>query len=78
MACGIEARQVVRIVAEVGVHLEDILVIVLYRPFKACDISRSETKFSAAFDDEQAVAELIFHKFMNLLCRAVGRAVVYY
>ena len=72
----IEPGQVVGIVAEVGIHLEDIVVVVLQSPFEPSDISRSQTEFSTPFDNKEAVAVFSDHQSTHDSCRTVGRTIV--
>ena len=41
-ASGVQSRKVVRVVAEVGVHLEDIVVFLRHSPFESCNVSCAE------------------------------------
>ena len=76
VAGGVKARQVVRVVAEVGVHLEYVFILVLQRPLEARDVSRAKPQLARALDDEQAVAKLAVNQAMHDGGGAVGRAVV--
>ena len=72
----IEARKIVGIVAEVGVHLKDVVVFMFQRPFESSDIGCSQSLFSSAFDDEEAVAEFGTHQALYDGGRSVGTTIV--
>ena len=72
----VEPWQVVGVVAEVGVHLEDVAIVALQRPFKSCYIGRAQSLFPASLDDKQPVGKLGVHQPVHNLRRAVGRSVV--
>ena len=55
----IEAWQVVGVVAEVSIHLEDVAVVTLQCPLESRYVGSAKTQFSAAFYDEETVAELL-------------------
>ena len=76
MTGGIEPGQIVRIVTEVGIHLEDVVVVALQCPLEPGDISRSQTEFATPFDDKKTVAELSSHQSTNYRSCSVGRAIV--
>lgn len=78
VACRIEARQVVGVVTEVGVHLEYIVISVLQGPFKARYVCRAQAQLAAALNDKQTVGKLALHQSVNYSRGAVGRAVVYH
>ena len=75
-ACVIEFEQVLRVVAEVGIHLEDVVVLVLYSPLEAAYISRAQPLFALPLDDEKAPFVPALHQALDNGGRAVGRAVV--
>ena len=62
--------------AKVRVHLEDIIGLVLDSPLETADIRCTESEFTGALHDEQAVLELTCHQFFDDISCAVGRAVV--
>ena len=72
----IEAWQVCRSVTEVSVHLEDVVVPLLYSPLETGYIGCTEAQLAAALDEKETLAELIFHKALDYGGGAVGRAVV--
>ena len=76
MACTVETRQVGGIMAEVGVHLEDILIVVLQCPLEALDIRSAESELAGTLNDEETSGKLIRHQSLYDCSRAVGRAVV--
>ena len=76
MAGGIEAWQVVGVVAEVGVHLEDVAVVAFQSPLESGDIGRAKSQFSASFHDEEAALELVLHQVVDNVGRTVGTAIV--
>lgn len=71
----VEAGQVLGVVAEVGVHLEDVFVVVLQRPTEACDVGRAQAQLAATLHHEQAVGELFALQAADNLGRTVGRPV---
>lgn len=73
---GIQARKVVGVVTEVGVHLEDIVILTLHRPLESSDVSRAQSQFTRTLDDEQSVGELGLHQPMHDGCGAVWTAVI--
>ena len=72
----VEAWQVGRVVTEIGIHLEDVVVIVLERPLETGDIGGAESEFAAALDEKQAVAKLVGHKALDYLGSTIRAAVV--
>ena len=76
MAGSIEPWQVVGVMTEIGIHLEDVVVIVFQRPFEAGDIGRAQSEFAFPLDDEETVAELRRHHTPDDGCRPVGGTVV--
>ena len=76
MTCGIEPRQVVGIMTEVGIHFEDVVVVMLQCPSEPSDIGRTQSEFPAPFDDKETVTELCSHHIPDDGCRPVGGAVV--
>ena len=61
---------------EVGVHLEDVLVVALQRPFETGDVGGAQSELPLSLMDEQSVAELCCHEPLHDGCGAVGRPVV--
>ena len=39
----IQTGQIIRVMAEIGIHLEDIFVCVLQRPLESCDVSSTQS-----------------------------------
>ena len=72
----VEFEQVLGIVAEVGIHLEDIVVAVLQPPSETADIGCTESEFTLPLDKEETVSELALHQVLDDSGRSVGRAVV--
>ena len=72
----IESRQVAGGVAEVGIHLEDVVVVVLQCPLKAGDIGCAQTELALTLDDKQPVAEFHRHQSPDNGSCAVRRTVV--
>ena len=72
----VEPRQVVGVVAEVGVHLEDVVVLPFQGPAEAGDVGSAQSELSLALEDEEPVGKLVGHQSFDDLCRAVGRPVV--
>ena len=71
----VEAGQILGVVAEVGVHLEDVFVVVLQRPAEACDVGGAQAQLTATLHHEQAVGELFALQAADNLGRTVGRPV---
>ena len=76
MACSVKARQVGRVVREVGVHLEDVVIAVIERPLESCDVGGAEAQLAAALHDEEAVGKLRVDEMMHYLGCSVGASVV--
>ena len=77
VAGSIESWQILGIVTEVGIHLEDVVVVTLQRPLKASYVCRAKTKLSATFDDEKTIGEfLLFHHLLDNRSRSVRGTVV--
>ena len=77
MACCIETRQVMGVMAEVGVHLEDVIIPFFQGPLEAGDVGRAQTLLSRALNKEQPFGEFVVHQaFYDIGC-AVRTAVVY-
>ena len=74
-AGGQQAQQIIGIVAEVGIHLEGIVVVVLQTPAEAGEIGGAESHFSFTFDHEQSFGELGLQCFDNS-GSAIGRTIV--
>ena len=75
MAGGIEPQKILGIVGEVGIHLEDVVILVGYRPLESRDVCRAEPEFALSLDYVHASGVFIHFSFHNG-CRAVGRSVV--
>ena len=77
MAGGVEARQVVGIVAEVGIHLENVVVAVFERPLEASDVGGAETQFPTTLQNEQTVGKFFLsHHILDNGGSPVRRTVV--
>ena len=74
--CLVEARQVVGIVAEVGIHLKDVVVAVVESPAESSDVGRAESELSGALHNVESVGKLSCDEALHNGCRAVGAAVV--
>ena len=61
---------------EVGIHLEDEVILVLDSPFETSDIRGSKTLFSGTFNEEEFPLESRLDESFNDVGSAVGRAVV--
>ena len=48
----IKSRQVLRIVAEIGIHLKNIVVTILYCPLKAGDVCCTKSQFASSFNQK--------------------------
>ena len=72
----VEPGQVVRVMTEVGIHLEDIFIVVCQSPLEPGDIGGAEPLLPAPFQEEEPGAELRGHESSDNGCRPVGRAVV--
>ena len=76
VACGIQPRQVVWVVTEVGVHFKNIIIVVLKRPLEPCYISCAQPELASSLNNKKAVGKLVVNKAVyDFLC-AVGRTVV--
>ena len=71
-----EARHVVGVVREVGVHLEDVVVAPLQRPFESGDVGGAQPQLALALHQMQAAFHVAFHQAFHDVGRAVGAAVV--
>ena len=56
-AGGIQAEKVVRVVGEIGIHLEDVVVSVVQGPAETCQIGRSKALLAAPFEQMQPFGE---------------------
>ena len=77
--CGtrfVKARQVVGVVAEVGIHLEDVFVAVCERPPESGDVGSAESELAGAFHNVEPIGKLAGDEALHDACRAVGAAVV--
>ena len=61
--------------AEVGIHLENIIILMLDAPFEATDIGRAQSLFTRSFDKEEPFGEFLLQG-LNDCSRPIGRAVV--
>ena len=71
----VEAFQVLGIVAEVGIHLEDIVVAGVERAAEALDVGRAETELAGTLGEQHA-ARILRHLLAHDGGSAVGRVVV--
>ena len=62
-AGGVEAEEVVRIVREIGIHLEDVVIAVVQGPFESGQIGRAQSLFPAPFKQVQPLRELRLKPF---------------
>ena len=62
--------------AEIGVHLKHIFIVVFERPFETRNVGRAQTEFTLAFHKEYTIFELFGHEPLDDIGRAVGTAVV--
>ena len=62
--------------AEVGIHLEYIVVLLLDGPLETKYIGGAQAQLSLALDEVDAPLQPLGHQVFHDLCRAVGRAVV--
>ena len=62
--------------AEVGIHLEDVVVLLRYSPLEACNVGSAQAEFPAAFDEVQPVGELVLLKSFYDVGGTVWRTVV--
>ena len=72
----IEFEQVLRVVREVGIHFEDVVVLMLNSPFESAYICSAETLFAGTLYEEEFVFELFLLQTLNYVSCAVRRAVV--
>ena len=78
-AGGQEARQVGGVVAEVGVHLEDVFVVVLQGPAEAGDVGRAQSLLACALQHEEAAGEVLaLQQAFHDVRRAVRRVVFHH
>ena len=77
VAGSIEARQVGRGVAEVGIHLEDILIALLQSPYEATDVCLAKSLLSRTLDKVDALQQtILLHETPHDFCRSVGTSIV--
>ena len=76
VAGGIEPWQVVGVVAEVGIHLEDVAILTAERPFEARYIGGAQSQFARPLQDEESVAELGIDEAVHDSGRSIGASVV--
>ena len=67
-----QAWQIGRRMAEVGIHLENIVIALLESPFEASNIRRAKSQLARTFDEEQTVLELFSHQAFHDGGCAVG------
>ena len=72
----VQAWQIVRVVTEVGVHLEDVLVVALQCPLKAGNVSRAQSQFAATLHQVQLSAKLIGHQTTHNGSCTIRRSIV--
>ena len=72
---GVEAEEVVRIVREIGIHLEDVVIAVVQGPFEAGQVGRAQPLLPTPFKQVQPLREFRLQPFHDA-GRPVGRAVV--
>lgn len=70
----VEARKVLGVMTEVGVHLEDVLVAALQRPFEAGDVGSAQAQLSFALHHEEPFGEFLLQG-LDYGSRAIGRTV---
>ena len=73
---GVEAWQIVRIMTEVGVHLEDEVVAMLQGPLEALDVGGAETQLALTLQDVEAIGKLAGNEFLDDGSRAIRTSVV--
>ena len=61
---------------KVGIHLEDVAVVLLQCPFESSDVGSSQTQFSTALYEVQFSREISAHQSFHDARRAVGRAII--
>ena len=76
MGGGVEAWQVVRVVAEVGIHLEDEVVAMLQGPLEALDVGGAEAQFALALQNVKAAGKLTGDEVLDNGSRAIRTSVV--
>ena len=76
VACCIESGQVVGVVAEVGIHLEDVVVALLDGPFEAADIGCAQSQLAFALYQMQPSRQLSPHHLLHHRGCAVGASVI--
>ena len=63
--------------AEVGIHFEDVAIVMLQRPLETCDIGRSKAQFTTAFQYEETIGKLLLcHHTLHDGCGTVRRPVI--
>ena len=61
--------------AEVGIHLENVVILMLDGPLESGDVGGAEAELSLAFHHEEAVGEFLLHTAHDV-GSAVGRVVL--
>lgn len=72
----IEARQIIRVVAEVGIHFEDEVITLLQRPFETHDIGCAQAQLTRTLQDMETVGKLIGHQLLNDVSSSVRTTVI--
>ena len=61
-----QTLQVIGIVREVGIHLENILIVAFQGPLETCDICRAQSQFSSPLNHEKTVSELVHQRLHDV------------
>ena len=61
--------------AEVGVHFEDVVILMFYGPFESGDVGSTQAQLALTLYHKEAVGKLGLHTAYNVGC-AVGRVVL--
>ena len=72
----IELRERLGVVAKVGIHLQDVVVVVLESPLEAGNVGCPQSLFTAAAEQEDPT-RLLLRNLGNLGTGAVGRSIVH-
>ena len=64
------------VVTEVGIHLENVLIVVRQGPLESFDVGGTQSEFACTFVDKQTGSKLIRHQHLHDACCTVGRSVV--
>ena len=76
MSSSIKTWQIIRIMTEVGIHLEDEVIALLQRPFEAHDISSAQAQLTRTLQDMETVGKLIGLQLLNDVCCSVRTTVI--